>query len=110
MSFILGTAPTIEEAMRIGAQNQFRLDDDDCVKTAAGRSRRQRILHFFGKRHKKQGSMYVSEQPWSSPSTEFVWTPHRGLHNDFLVPGLELKDNDRKILDRLDFSSLSKFQ
>lgn len=57
MSFILGTAPTTEEAIRIGAQNQFSMDDDHCVKTAAGRSRRQKILRFFGKRHKKQGSM-----------------------------------------------------
>ncbi len=57
MSFILGTAPTMEEAIRIGAQNQIRSDDDHCVKTVAGRSRRQRILRFFGKRHKKQGSV-----------------------------------------------------
>jgi len=32
------------------------------------------------------------------------------MHNDFLQPGLELKDRDRQILDRLDFSTLSKFQ
>ena len=59
MSFILGTAPTIEEAMRIGAQNQFRLDDDQCVKTAAGCSRRQTlrkayVVNFTNVNHHKE--------------------------------------------------------
>jgi hypothetical protein len=31
------------------------------------------------------------------------------MHDDFLVPGLELEDRDRKVLDRLDFSTLSQF-
>lgn len=109
MSFILNTAPTMEEAIRIGTQDQVRSGDDYCGETAGGHSRRQGILRFFRKRHKKQGSRYVSKQPWPS-SAEFVSPSQRAMHNDFLVPGLELKDRDRKILDRLDFSTLSKFQ
>jgi len=100
----------MEEAIRIGAQNQVESNDDYCAKTAVGHRRRERILRFFGRRYKKQGSTYVSKPPWSSPSAEIVWSSQRGMHNDFLAPGLELKDRDRKILDRLDFSTLSKFQ
>jgi hypothetical protein len=110
MSFILNTAPTMEEAIRIGTLNQGRSDDDYYGTTAVGHSRRQRILRFFRKHHKKQGSTYVSKQPWPTSSAESVSTSHRAMHNDFLVPGLELKDGDRKILERLDFSTLSKFQ
>jgi len=111
MSFILGTAPTMEEAILIGTHNQVS-SDDYCVKPAVGHSRRQKIIRFFKKqhKHKKQGSTYVSKPPLPSSSAQSVSTSQRATHNDFLVPGLELNDGDRKILDRLDFSTLSKFQ
>jgi hypothetical protein len=100
----------MEEAIRIGTENQVRPDDDHCAKTALGQSRRERILRFFGRRHKKQGSTYVSK-PLGRLLVLNSFGRHKGtMHNDFLAPGLELKDRDRKILDRLDFSTLSEFQ
>jgi len=76
MSFILGTAPTMEEAILIGTHNQVRSDDDYCVKPAVGHSRRQKILRFFKKqhKHKKQGSTYVSKPPLPSSSAKSVST------------------------------------
>ena len=70
LSFIVSTAPTAEEAIRLGRDNQISTDEEG-AKTV-GHSRRKKILRFFGRHHKKQKPKYVSKQPRPSFCAELV--------------------------------------
>ena len=64
----------MEGDTRIGTESQMREDGERCAKAAAGQSRRERILRFFGRHHKKQRSRYVSKLPRPIPGAEFAGT------------------------------------
>lgn len=71
MSFILNTAPAMENAIHIGTEVQVQ-PNDNCAKTSVGQSRRKGILRFFRRHHKKQEPTYAPKPPWLSPYAEFV--------------------------------------